>query len=53
MKCKSVEFSLEESKAEPQINEWLANNSDLYIKSINPYNLEPFYLHIFIYIDEI
>jgi len=33
MKC--VEFPLKESKAEPRINEWLENNSNLNIKFIN------------------
>jgi len=31
MKCKCVEFPLKESKAEPRINEWLENNSNLNI----------------------
>jgi hypothetical protein len=35
MKCKCVEFPLKESKAEPRINEWLENNSNLNIKFIN------------------
>jgi len=29
MKCKCVEFPLKESKAEPRINEWLENNSNI------------------------
>ncbi|MHA1460415.1 MAG: hypothetical protein ACTSO8_02955 [Promethearchaeota archaeon] len=35
MKCKCVIFPLKEEKAEPRINEWLENNSDLKIKFIN------------------
>lgn len=35
MKCKCVEFPLKVSRAEPRINEWLENNSNLKIKFIN------------------
>jgi len=35
MKCKCVEFPLKVSKAEPRINEWLENNSNLNIKFIS------------------
>ena len=35
MKCKCVIFPLKEEKAEPRINEWLENNSDLNIKFIS------------------
>lgn len=35
MKCKCVVFPLKEEKAEPKINEWLANNSNLNIKFVN------------------
>lgn len=35
MKCKCVVFPLKEEKAEPKINEWLAENSNLNIKFVS------------------
>ena len=35
MKCKCVVFPLKEEKAEPRINEWLENNSNLKIKFVS------------------
>ena len=35
MKCKCVVFPLKEEKAEPRINEWLENNSNLNIKFVS------------------